>query len=82
MEGVNEIMRKLVGTDGILSDILLGRKDIASVIERISRPEFGDSAREELERILSKVKSSFNQNVYLNRITNKIKLFMKSLESG
>ena len=54
MHGVDEILRKLVGMKGVLADILMGRKDLSSIMDPLTAMDFGKVAAE-IKKILAQV---------------------------
>ena len=54
-KGLEGIIRKLVGTEGILKDIMSGRKYITSLLAPLLKLDMGQTVEISLSDILSKV---------------------------
>ena len=52
--GLNDVVRKLVGTNGVLSEILAGRSDISEMFNSLTTIDLGE-VEKEIISILSKV---------------------------
>ena len=54
MEGLDEMVRKLVGTEGILSDVIMGRVDIKKILDPLTVADLG-RVEAEIANILAEV---------------------------
>lgn len=72
-KGIDAVLRKLVGIKGALADILMGHRDLSSIVSPLSEPDFG-SIRSEIEDILSKVRQLQSTNTIWHVVDIRVQL--------
>ena len=54
MSGFDEVIRKLIGTNGIIGDLLSGRADVSQIFDPLTVPDMGQ-VEDSIRAIISEV---------------------------